>query len=57
MATSQLVNTDILGDLTEVQPEKLRVHGNPQKGIISVRTGFLASMEAKFCVPEITGFQ
>ena len=24
-------------DLTEIQPEKLRVRGNPQKGIISVR--------------------
>ena len=40
MATSQLVNTDTLGDFTEVQPEKLRVRWNPRKGIISVRTGF-----------------
>ena len=44
---------DILGDITEVQPEKLRVRGNPRKGIISVRTGFFASRDAESCVPEI----
>ena len=33
-------NTDILGDFTEVQPEILRVCGNPRKGIINVRTDF-----------------
>ena len=55
MATSQLVDTDTLGDFTEVQPEKLRVRGNPSKGIISIRTNFFASRDAKFCVPEITG--
>ena len=54
MATSQLVNTDTLGDFTEVQPEKLRVGGNPRKGIISVRTEFYASRDAGFCIPEIT---
>ena len=54
VATSQLVNTDSLGDFTEVQPEKLRVRGNPRKGIISVRAGFYASKDAEFCVPEIT---
>ena len=43
MATSQLVNTDRLGDFTEVQPEKLHVHGNPPKGIISDRGGFSRS--------------
>ena len=53
MATSQLVDTDTL-DFTEFQPEKLRVRGNPWKGIISVRTGFYASRDAGFCVPEIT---
>ena len=53
MATSQLVNTDSLGDFTEVQPEKLRVHGNPRKGIISVWARFYASRKAEFCVPEI----
>ena len=53
MATSQLVNTDSLGDFTDVQPEKLR--GNPRKGIISVRAGFYTSRDAEFCVPEITG--
>ena len=52
--TSQLVNSDTLGDFTEVQPEKLRIRGNPRKGIISVRTGFYASLDAGFCVPEIT---
>ena len=40
MATSQLVNADTIGDFTDVQPEKLRVRGNPRKGIISVRAGF-----------------
>ena len=55
MATSQLVNTDSIGDFTDVQPEKLRVCGNPRKGIISVRAGFYASRDAEFCVPEITG--
>ena len=54
MATSQLVNTDSLGDFTEVQPEKLRVRENPRKAIISVRAGFYASRDAEFCVPEIT---
>ena len=34
--TIQLVNTDTLGDFTEVQTEKLRVRGNPRKGIISI---------------------
>ena len=34
--TIQLVNTDTLGDFTEVQPEKLCVRGNPRKGIISI---------------------
>ena len=54
--TSQLVNTDTLGDFTEVQPEKLSVRGNPRKGIISVRTGFYASRDPRFCVPEITAY-
>ena len=54
LATSQLVNTDSLGDFTEVKPEKLRIRGNPQKGIISVRAGLDASRDAEFCVPEIT---
>ena len=54
MATSQLVNTDSLGDFTEVQPEKLCVRGNPRKGIISVQAGFYTSRDAEFCVPEIT---
>ena len=49
-----LINTDTLGDFTEVQPEKLRVRRNPRKGIISVWTGFYASRDAGFCVPEIT---
>ena len=40
--------------ITEIQPEKLRVRGNPRKGIISVRTGFYASLDAGFCVPEIS---
>ena len=52
VATSQLVNSHTL-DFTEVQPEKVRVRGNPRKGIISVRTGFYASREAGFCVPDI----
>ena len=47
--------TDLLGDFTEIQPEKLRVRGNPRKGIISVRTGFYASRDAECCVPETTG--
>ena len=46
MATSQIVNTDILGDITEIQPEKLRVPGNPQKGIICVFTEVFASRDA-----------
>ena len=46
-------NTDILGDFTEVQPEKLRVCGNPRKGIINVQTDFFASRDAESCVPEI----
>ena len=54
VGTSQLVNTDSLGDFTEVQPEKLRVRRNPQNGIISVRVGFYASRDAEFCVPMIT---
>ena len=54
MATSQLVNTDTLGDFTEVMPEKIRVLENPRKGIISVRTWFYASRDAGFCIPEIT---
>ena len=37
---------DIFGDFTEVQPEKLRVRGNPRKGIINVRTDFFASRDA-----------
>ena len=53
MATSQLLKTDTLGDFTEVQPKHLRVCGNHRKGIISVRTGFFASRDAKFCIPEI----
>ena len=48
MATSQLVNIDTL-DFTEVQPEKIRVRGNPRKGIISVRTMFFAYRDAEFC--------
>ena len=54
MATSQLVNTDSLGDFTEVQPEKLGVSGNPRKGIISVGAGFYMSRDTEFCIPEIT---
>ena len=49
-------NTDILGDFTGVLLEKLRVRGNPRKGIISVRTDFFTSRDAEFCelgVPEI----
>ena len=42
----KLVNTDTLGDFTEVQPEKVRVRGNPRKGIISIRTGFYAYRDA-----------
>ena len=57
MATSQLVNTDTLGDFTEVQPEKVRDRWNPLKGIISVRIGVSASRDAEFCVPEITDYQ
>ena len=34
--------------------KKLRVRGNPRKGVISVRTGIYASRDAGFCVPEIT---
>ena len=35
-------------DLTEVQPEKLRVRGNPRKGIISVRILRLRSEIRKY---------
>ena len=46
-------DTDILGGFTEVQQEKLSVHGNPRKGIISVRADFFAFRDAEFCVPKI----
>ena len=51
MASSQLVNTDTLGNFTEVQLKKLRVRRTSRKEIISVRTGFYASRDAGFCVP------
>ena len=56
MATSQRVNTDSLGDFTDVQPEKLRLRGNPRRGIISVQARFYASRDAEFCVSEITEY-
>ena len=42
-------NTNILGDFTEVQPEKIHVRGNPRERIIIVLTDFFASRD----FPEI----
>ena len=40
MAASQLVNTDSIGDFTDVQPEKLRVRGNPPRDLLASGPGF-----------------
>ena len=51
--TSAWLLHNMLIPTVEVQPEKLRVPGNPRKGIISVWAGFYASRDTEFSVPKI----
>ena len=43
--------------LQESSRKKFRIRRNPRKGIISVQTGFYASRDTGFCVPEITAIR
>ena len=52
VATTQIVNTNILGDFTEVQLEKFCIRRNPRKRIISVQTGNLHQGTPNFVSTE-----